>query len=78
MTINAVVSASSKLPITIMVILYFRANGALLLCAINNSNEKSQGDKNHIAIILKQEIDSKKIKRYLPRQYFLILKIYQI
>lgn len=60
MTINAVISANSKLPITIMVILYFRANGPLLLCAINNSNDKTQGDKYHIAIILKQEIDSKK------------------
>lgn len=60
MTINAVISANSKLPITIMVILYFRANGPLLLCAINNSNDKTQGDKYHIANILKQEIDSKK------------------
>lgn len=60
MTINAVISANSKLPITIMVILYFRANGPLLLCAINNSNDKTQGDKYNIAIILKQEIDSKK------------------
>lgn len=71
MTINAVISANSKLPITIMVILYFRANGPLLLVAINNSNEKSQGDKYYIAIILK-------LKDIYHGNIFLILKIYQI
>lgn len=79
MTINAVISANSKLPITIMVILYFRANGPLLLCAINKSNNKSQGDKTILQLFLNKKLIVKKIERYLPRQYFfLILKIYQI
>lgn len=78
MTINAVISANSKLPITIMVILYFRANGPLLLCSINNSNDKSQGINTILQLFLNKKLIVKKLKDIYHGNIFLILKIYQI
>lgn len=56
MTINDVRNANSKLPKTIMVILYFRANRKLLLRAIKISNYKLQGDKCEIANIKRKKL----------------------